>query len=67
MSLIFLNIIHIPAKVVAIEYDPNRSARIALIQYADGEKSYILAPWFKNWQYGIFGESADIVPGNCLP
>jgi large subunit ribosomal protein L2 len=59
---------NIPAKVVAIEYDPNRSARIALIQYADGEKSYILAPvGLKTGAIVVSGESADIVPGNCLP
>ncbi len=39
----------VPAKVVAIEYDPNRSARIALLHYADGEKRYILAPWAWRW------------------
>jgi len=58
----------VPAKVVAIEYDPNRSARIALLQYADGEKSYILAPA----KLGVGDEiiaanSADIKPGNSLP
>jgi large subunit ribosomal protein L2 len=59
---------NIPAKVMAIEYDPNRSARIALIQYADGEKSYILAPvGLKTGAMVLSGESADIVPGNCLP
>ena len=59
---------NIPAKVVAIEYDPNRSARIALIQYADGEKSYILAPvGLKIGATVLSGESVDIVPGNCLP
>ncbi len=58
----------IPAKVFSIEYDPNRSARIALLHYADGEKRYILAP------VGIAvgdtltaGETADIKPGNALP
>jgi large subunit ribosomal protein L2 len=59
---------NIPAKVTAIEYDPNRSARIALIQYADGEKSYILAPvGLKIGATVLSGESVDIVPGNCLP
>ncbi len=59
---------NIPAKVVAIEYDPNRSARIALIQYADGVKSYILAPvGLKTGATVLSGESIDIVPGNCLP
>lgn len=58
----------IPAKVVAIEYDPNRSARIALLHYADGEKRYILAP--VGLEVGMTVESgpnADIKPGNCLP
>jgi large subunit ribosomal protein L2 len=58
----------IPAKVVAIEYDPNRSARIALLQYADGEKTYILAP--ANLVVGaevISANSADLKPGNSLP
>lgn len=59
---------NIPARVAAIEYDPNRSARIALLVYADGEKRYILAPL--NVKVGdtlISGEEADIKPGNCLP
>jgi large subunit ribosomal protein L2 len=58
----------VPATVVAIEYDPNRSARIALLHYADGEKRYILAP------VGLVvgsrvesGPQADIQPGNSLP
>lgn len=58
----------VPAKVVAIEYDPNRSARIALLHYADGEKRYILAP--VGLEVGMTVESgpnADIKPGNCLP
>jgi large subunit ribosomal protein L2 len=58
----------IPAKVAAIEYDPNRSARIALLHYADGEKRYILAP--QNIAVGdsiLSGPEADIKPGNCLP
>ena len=58
----------IPAKVASIEYDPNRSARIALLNYADGEKRYILAP--VGLQVGdavISGETADIKPGNVLP
>ncbi|NOZ85281.1 MAG: 50S ribosomal protein L2 [Deltaproteobacteria bacterium] len=57
----------VPAKVAAIEYDPNRSARIALLHYADGEKRYILAP--VNLSIGdtvLSGESAEIRPGNCL-
>lgn len=59
---------NIPAKVAAIEYDPNRSARIALLHYADGEKRYILAPL--NLRVGdpvMSGEKADIKPGNALP
>jgi large subunit ribosomal protein L2 len=58
----------VPATVVAIEYDPNRSARIALIRYADGEKAYILAP--QRLVVGdqvISANSADIKPGNALP
>src|SRR5512142_2622067 len=58
----------IPARVSAIEYDPNRSARIALLQYADGDKRYILAP------VGVVvgdtiqsGASAEVRPGNTLP
>lgn len=57
----------VPAKVVAIEYDPNRSARIALLQYADGDKAYILAP--ANLEVGaevISANSADLKPGNAL-
>lgn len=60
--------IGIPAKVATIEYDPNRSARIALLHYADGEKRYILAPL--NLSVGdavISGPDADIKPGNSLP
>lgn len=60
--------VDVPAKVVSIEYDPNRSARIALLHYADGEKRYILAP--QNLQVGdqvISSETADIKPGNALP
>ena len=58
----------VPARVAAIEYDPNRSARIALLHYADGEKRYILAP--VNLKVGATVESgpdADIQPGNSLP
>ncbi|HHU92606.1 MAG TPA: 50S ribosomal protein L2 [Halanaerobiaceae bacterium] len=57
----------VPAKVASIEYDPNRSARIALLHYVDGEKRYILAP--DKLQVGDFVESgpeADIKPGNAL-
>jgi large subunit ribosomal protein L2 len=58
----------IPAKVSAIEYDPNRSARIALLVYADGEKRYILAPMeIKIGDILETGPGADIKPGNCLP
>jgi large subunit ribosomal protein L2 len=58
----------VPAKVAAIEYDPNRTAYIALLHYADGEKRYILAP--NRLQVGmtvISGEGADIAVGHCLP
>lgn len=58
----------IPAKVVAIEYDPNRTARIALISYADGEKAYIVAPIGLNVGDQVLASSkADIKPGNALP
>ncbi|MCK5162258.1 MAG: 50S ribosomal protein L2 [Desulfobacula sp.] len=58
----------IPAKVSAIEYDPNRSARIALLVYADGEKRYILAPLdVKVGDILETGAKADIKPGNCMP
>jgi large subunit ribosomal protein L2 len=58
----------IPAKVAAIEYDPNRSARIALLHYRDGEKRYILCPdGVKVGQTLLASESADILPGNALP
>ena len=58
----------IPAKVSAIEYDPNRSARIALLVYADGEKRYILAPnGLKVGDSVYSGEHSDIKPGNALP
>ena len=58
----------IPANVAAIEYDPNRSARIALLHYADGEKRYILAPVGLNvGDKVVAGPSADIKPGNALP
>jgi len=60
--------IGIPGKVAAIEYDPNRSSRIALIFYADGEKRYILAPVGLNVKDTIMaGETAEIRPGNALP
>ena len=58
----------IPAKVATIEYDPNRSARIALLHYTDGEKRYILAPVdLKVGDTVLSGPEADIKPGNCLP
>ena len=58
----------IPAKVAAIEYDPNRSARIALLHYVDGEKRYILAPLRLNVGDTVqSGPDADIKPGNTLP
>jgi len=58
----------VPAKVASIEYDPNRSARIALLHYMDGEKRYILAPLgLQVGQKVLSGEKADIVPGNALP
>ncbi|KAB0576899.1 large subunit ribosomal protein L2 [Fusobacterium naviforme] len=59
---------NIPAKVVAIEYDPNRTANIALICYADGVKSYILAPeGLKIGQTVMSGDKAEARVGNCLP
>ncbi|MDI7261666.1 MAG: 50S ribosomal protein L2 [Thermodesulfobacteriota bacterium] len=58
----------IPAKVASIEYDPNRSARIALLHYADGEKRYILAPdQLKAGDQVVASPGADIKPGNALP
>ena len=58
----------VPAKVAAIEYDPNRSAHIALLHYADGEKRYILAPARMAVGAEIAsGPDADIAPGNALP
>ena len=58
----------IAAKVIAIEYDPNRTANIALICYTDGEKRYILAPLdLKVGDTVMSGPDADIKPGNCLP
>jgi large subunit ribosomal protein L2 len=58
----------IPARVAAVEYDPNRSARIALLHYVDGEKRYILAPdGVAVGQSLVSGENADILPGNSLP
>lgn len=58
----------VPAKVKSIQYDPNRSANIALLQYADGEKRYILAPVGLNVGDTVMsGADADIKAGNCLP
>ncbi|HEY1267886.1 MAG TPA: 50S ribosomal protein L2 [Candidatus Binatia bacterium] len=59
----------IPARVQAIEYDPNRSARLALLCYADGERRYILAPDQMKVGDKVMagGEGVDIKPGNCLP
>ena len=60
--------IDIPAKVASIEYDPNRSARIALLHYSDGEKRYILAPLRLSVGDTVMaGPKADIRPGNSLP
>ena len=58
----------VPAKVAAIEYDPNRSARIALLHYVDGEKRYIIAPvGLKVGQTVMSGANAEPLPGNSLP
>ncbi|WP_026118664.1 50S ribosomal protein L2 [Nocardiopsis salina] len=58
----------VPAKVAHIEYDPNRTARIALLHYVDGEKRYILAPaGLKQGDKVENGPQSDIKPGNCLP
>ena len=60
--------LNIPGKVSSVEYDPNRSARIALITYADGEKRYILHPvGLKVGDPVMSGPNCDILPGNCLP
>lgn len=59
---------NIPAKVAAIEYDPNRTARLALLYYADGEKRYIIAPLdVKVGDTVMSGKDAEIRPGNALP
>ncbi len=58
----------IPAKVAAVEYDPNRNSRIALLHYADGEKAYIICPvGLKVGDVVTSSDTADIKPGNCLP
>lgn len=60
--------IDIPARVSAIEYDPNRTARLALLNYADGEKRYIIAPQgLKVGDKVLTSANAEIRPGNCLP
>ena len=62
------NKLDIPAKVLTLEYDPNRSAFIALVQYEDGQKSYIIAPHgLKVGDTVVSGTGADIKPGNALP
>jgi large subunit ribosomal protein L2 len=59
---------NIPGKVSTVEYDPNRTARIALVTYADGEKRYILHPvGLKVGDTVVSGDAVDILPGNCLP
>ncbi|MBS1250338.1 MAG: 50S ribosomal protein L2 [Chloroflexi bacterium] len=58
----------IPARVAAIEYDPNRTARLALLNYVDGEKRYIIAPvGLRVGDTILSGEETEISPGNCLP
>jgi large subunit ribosomal protein L2 len=58
----------VPARVAAIEYDPNRTARLALLHYADGEKRYILAPLgLRVGDSVVSSAQAEIRPGNCLP
>jgi large subunit ribosomal protein L2 len=60
--------LNIPGKIASVEYDPNRTARIALVNYADGEKRYILHPLgLKVGDPVMSGANADILPGNCLP
>jgi large subunit ribosomal protein L2 len=62
------NKVDIAAKVISIEYDPNRSANIALLTYLDGQKTYILAPsGIAVGDQVIAGDTVDIKPGNCLP
>ncbi len=62
------NKVDMPAEVKTLEYDPNRSAFIALVQYEDGEKRYIIAPeGLKVGDKVMSGPNADIKPGNCLP
>jgi len=60
--------LEIPAKVATVEYDPNRSARVCLLHYVDGEKRYILHPvGLKVGDTVVASDRADILPGNCLP
>ena len=62
------NKLDVPGKVASVEYDPNRSARIARIHYADGEKAYIIHPvGLKVGDSVVSSVNADILPGNCLP
>lgn len=62
------NKVDVPAKVASVEYDPNRSANIALLSYLDGEKSYIICPLgMKVGDTVLSGEKVDIKPGNCMP
>lgn len=62
------NKVDMEATVIGIEYDPNRSANIALIEYEDGERAYIIAPLnLKDGDKVISGEKTDIKPGNCMP
>jgi large subunit ribosomal protein L2 len=59
---------NVPGKIATVEYDPNRTARIALVHYADGDKRYILHPLgLKVGDPVVSGENCDILPGNCLP
>ena len=59
---------NVPAKVATVEYDPNRSANIALLHYADGEKRYIIAPYgLTVGDTVVSGEGADIKVGNAIP
>jgi len=58
----------VPGKVMTIEYDPNRGARLALISFVDGDKRYILQPvGLKVGDTVVSGDKVDIKPGNCMP
>ena len=60
--------IGVPAKIASVEYDPNRSSRIALLHYRDGEKRYIISPLgLKKGDVVVAGPEAEIKPGNSLP